>query len=198
MVGAHAALAIVAALAHRDRSGEGQLVEVALLEVATAVTAEQVIRYAIDGTLFDRRGTGGVYRALGDDEWLSVDIGSDPMDRRGTRRVGARRVPRPTPSPSSRLPVSGRRDGARVRDARRPPTAGARLLRTARPPGRGPARVPDLAVRMSAGPARFWSGPAPTLGQHTEDVLRGELGVSDAELERLRNEHVIGTTPHFG
>ena len=62
----------------------------------------------------------------------------------------------------------------------------------------GPHEYPTWPVRMSAGPARFWSGPAPTLGQHTEDVLRGELGVSDAELERLRNEHVIGTTPHFG
>ena len=79
MVGAHAALAIVAALEHRDRTGDGQLVEVPLLEVATAVTAEQVIRYAIDGTLLDRRGTGGVYRTAGDDAWVSVDLASDPM-----------------------------------------------------------------------------------------------------------------------
>ncbi len=48
---------------------------------------------------------------------------------------------------------------------------------------------------MSAGPARYWSGPAPTLGQHTDEVLRDELGVTDDELARLRDEHVIGTTP---
>ena len=56
MVGVHAVLAVVAALEHRKRTGVGQLVEVPLVEVATAVTADQVIRYAIDGTLLDRRG----------------------------------------------------------------------------------------------------------------------------------------------
>src|SRR5665213_2833466 len=69
MVGAHAALALVAALEHRTRTGEGQLVEVPLVEVATAVTAEQVIRYAIDGTKLERRGEAGVYRCVGDDAW---------------------------------------------------------------------------------------------------------------------------------
>jgi crotonobetainyl-CoA:carnitine CoA-transferase CaiB-like acyl-CoA transferase len=36
------------------------------------------------------------------------------------------------------------------------------------------------------------------LGQHTDAVLRDELGVSDDELARLREAHVIGTTPYFG
>jgi crotonobetainyl-CoA:carnitine CoA-transferase CaiB-like acyl-CoA transferase len=49
-------------------------------------------------------------------------------------------------------------------------------------------------MRLSAGPAVAWRGPAPTLGQHTDDVLR-DLGVADADLERLRAEHVIGTEP---
>ena len=49
-------------------------------------------------------------------------------------------------------------------------------------------------MRLSAGPAVAWRGPAPTLGQHTDEVLR-ELGVTDAELDRLRADHVIGTEP---
>ena len=57
---------------------------------------------------------------------------------------------------------------------------------------------PTWPMRMSAGPARYWSGPAPTLGQHTEGVLREELGVTDEKLARLRDEHVIGTVPYFG
>ena len=74
MVGTHAALALVAALEHRDRTGEGQLVEVPLVEVATAVTAEQVIRYAIDGTLLGRRGARAACTAVrGDDAWVAVD-----------------------------------------------------------------------------------------------------------------------------
>ena len=106
MVGAHAALAVVAALEHRARTGEGQLVEVPLVEVATAVTAEQVIRYAIDGTLLDRRGAGGVYRCVGDDAWVAIDRRTRSDDARGARGVvrdpharrrGARRARRASP-----------------------------------------------------------------------------------------------------
>ena len=35
--------------------------------------------------------------------------------------------------------------------------------------------------------------PAPTLGQHNEDVLCGVLGLTDAEYRRLINERVIGS-----
>src|SRR4029450_8383280 len=79
LVGTHAALALIAALDHRDRTGEGQLLEVPLIEVATAVTAEQVIRHSADGTLVGRRGEGGVYRGLGDDAWIAVDRTRDPL-----------------------------------------------------------------------------------------------------------------------
>src|SRR5438045_387940 len=60
-------------------SGEGQLVEVPLVEVATAVTAEQVIRYSIDGTLLGRRGVRGVYRCAGEDAWIALDDTRDEM-----------------------------------------------------------------------------------------------------------------------
>jgi crotonobetainyl-CoA:carnitine CoA-transferase CaiB-like acyl-CoA transferase len=50
---------------------------------------------------------------------------------------------------------------------------------------------------MSAGPHRYWSGPAPTLGEHTRAVLHQELGLDDDELARLEAEHVIGTVPRM-
>ena len=62
----------------------------------------------------------------------------------------------------------------------------------------GRQEYPTWPMRMSAGPARYWTGPAPTLGQYTEAVLREELDVSDTELARLRDEHVIGETPILG
>jgi hypothetical protein len=36
------------------------------------------------------------------------------------------------------------------------------------------------------------------LGQHTEAVLGGELGVDADELARLREQHVIGDEPLMG
>ena len=189
MVGAHAALAIVAALEHRDRTGEGQLVEVPLLEVATAVTAEQVIRYSIDGTLLDRRGTGGVYRDArrrrvgrgrprvrpdagrrARAEWCATrDAGS------GRGRAARRRASRPRRwCPATRR--STIRSCAHAGSSRRS------TIRTS-----GAQEYPTWPMRMSAGPARYWTGPAPTLGQHTDEVLRDELGVTDDELARLRD-----------
>jgi crotonobetainyl-CoA:carnitine CoA-transferase CaiB-like acyl-CoA transferase len=198
MVGAHAALAIVAALEHRDRTGQGQLVEVPLLEVATAVTAEQVIRFSIDGTMLDRRGTGGVYRTLGDDAWIAVDLGSDPMpaDERAewcaTRDAeGAAAELRAEGIPAAAAVFgSDLLDDVQLR--------ARSFFEEIDHPNVGTQEYPTWPMRMSAGPARYWRGPAPTLGQHTEEVLREELGVSDDDLARLRAEHVIGTAPYFG
>ena len=58
-----------------------------------------------------------------------------------------------------------------------------------------PARYVDDGV-LSREP--WWRGAAPTLGQHTRDVLR-ELGCSDAELDDLAARAIIGTVPrHAG
>ena len=39
--------------------------------------------------------------------------------------------------------------------------------------------------------------PPPTLGQHNREILQGELGLSDAELERFEEAQIIGTRPSF-
>jgi crotonobetainyl-CoA:carnitine CoA-transferase CaiB-like acyl-CoA transferase len=197
MVGAHAALAIVAALEHRARTGEGQLVEVPLLEVATAVTAEQVIRYDIDGTMLDRRGTGGVYQTAGDDAWVAVDIGSDPMPAAERAEWCAAREAEPAAAElrAAGIPAAAMVPGHATLDD--PQMKARGFFEELDHPYVGRQAYPTWPMRMSAGPARYWTGPAPTLGQHNDEVLR-ELGVSDEELARLRDEHVIGDIPFFG
>jgi crotonobetainyl-CoA:carnitine CoA-transferase CaiB-like acyl-CoA transferase len=197
MVGAHAALATVAALEHRERTGQGQLVEVPLVEVATAVTADQVIRYSIDGTLVDRRGAGGVYQTAGDDDWVAVDRHLDPLS---TDERAAWCATRTAEGAAADLRAQGIAAQAMVR--------GYETLADPQMQARGffepidnrlvgRQEYPSWPMRMSAGPARFWTGPAPTLGEHNDEVLR-ELGVTDDEIERLRDERVIGNAPHFG
>src|SRR5262249_44918754 len=43
--------------------------------------------------------------------------------------------------------------------------------------------------------ARWLRSPAPTLGEHTREVLNGLLGVPDGELAELAAAGVIGTRP---
>lgn len=83
IVGVHATVALLAALEHKRRTGEGQLIEVAQIEVGAAVTAEPVIEYSLTGRVHEREGNRhrhyaqGVYPAAGDDEWLAISIRDD-------------------------------------------------------------------------------------------------------------------------
>jgi crotonobetainyl-CoA:carnitine CoA-transferase CaiB-like acyl-CoA transferase len=196
MVGAHAALAVVAALEHRARTGQGQLVEVPLVEVATAVTAEQVIRYAIDGTLLDRRGAGGVYACLGDDAWVAVDRVSDPMTRDERAAWCATRAPDDAARDARAQGVAAAAMVPGFATLDDPQMRARRFFEPVDNPLVGEQHYPTWPVRLSGGPERVWTSPAPTLGQHTVEVLR-ELGVDDDELERLEAQHVIGTVPVF-
>ena len=53
--------------------------------------------------------------------------------------------------------------------------------------------LPGVAspLRFSKTPIRY-DRPPPRLGEHTDDVLRDELGWADAEIERARAAGVLG------
>ncbi len=89
--GMHAAAALLIALAARDATGEGQLVEAPLLDSALAMTAEQVIEYTATGTVLSRDGNRspsaapqGLYAchqpsAMGTpgERWLALSVAND-------------------------------------------------------------------------------------------------------------------------
>src|SRR5262249_34451951 len=54
---------------------------------------------------------------------------------------------------------------------------------------------PSLPTRRPADRTRWFARPAPTLGQHTEDVLRDLLGLDPAAIARLRADGIIGERP---
>jgi crotonobetainyl-CoA:carnitine CoA-transferase CaiB-like acyl-CoA transferase len=83
MIAMHAATALQAALAHRDRTGEGQMIEVAQLETACCLTADQPMDFRWNGRLAERIGNHdprmapqGVYRTA-DDEWVACSVRDD-------------------------------------------------------------------------------------------------------------------------
>jgi crotonobetainyl-CoA:carnitine CoA-transferase CaiB-like acyl-CoA transferase len=83
IVGVHAGVALLAALDHRRRTGEGQLIEVAQIEVGAAVTAEPVIEYSMNGIVRPREGNRrrgycqGVYPTGTDDAWVALSVRDD-------------------------------------------------------------------------------------------------------------------------
>jgi CoA-transferase family III len=166
--------------------------------VATAVTAEQVIRYAIDQQLLDRRGTAGTYSTLGDDAWVAVDLGTDPLPAEARAAWCATRDAESAAAElrAQGIPAAAMVSGYLTLDD--PQMRARRFFEAIDHPHVGRQEYPTWPLRMSAGPEHYWTGPAPTLGQHTDEVLREELGISAGELDLLREQHVIGTEPYFG
>jgi crotonobetainyl-CoA:carnitine CoA-transferase CaiB-like acyl-CoA transferase len=59
----------------------------------------------------------------------------------------------------------------------------------------GDDTYPGWPMRFSPGPGRAHRLPAPLLGQHNEEILSREAGLSPADLASLAGQHVIGTEP---
>ncbi|MEZ5406649.1 MAG: CoA transferase [Acidimicrobiales bacterium] len=78
------AAAIVAALDHRERTGEGQYIDVAQAEASIAFLAPAVLDYEVNGRLAPRPGNRhpvmvphGVFPAAGDDRWIAIACQGD-------------------------------------------------------------------------------------------------------------------------
>ncbi len=56
LTGLHAAIGILAALTHRERTGVGQYIDVSLLDVQVACLANQAMNYLVSGNVPKRLG----------------------------------------------------------------------------------------------------------------------------------------------
>jgi crotonobetainyl-CoA:carnitine CoA-transferase CaiB-like acyl-CoA transferase len=198
-VGIHAAIALVAAIDHRDRTGEGQLVEMPMIEVAAAMTAEQVAEWSAYGVLLERRGAGGVYRCApeGDDteRWVALDLEADPLppEDRAVWCEGLSTADAVSELLAEGIAAAAMEPAYAALDDRQLVARG--FFEPIAHPVVGEHHYPGWPMRFSAGPDRYWTEPAPMLGQHTDEVLRERLGLTDDELDALRADHVIGTVP---
>jgi len=82
--GLHTVGAILAALRHRRRTGEGQYIDVSLREGVLAQMSELFMEYAINRRFFPRLGNRelglapvGCYRCQGDDCWITISATND-------------------------------------------------------------------------------------------------------------------------
>ncbi|EGF33482.1 L-carnitine dehydratase/bile acid-inducible protein F [Oxalobacteraceae bacterium IMCC9480] len=226
MTGMYATVAVLAALSHRDRTGEGQAIDLALLDVQVAMMANMGTNYlasdnipqrwgnahpnivpyqtfaTADGHLIVAAGNDRQYRnfvTAGDCAWLADDtrFATNPL------RVQNRDVLVPLLAEMvikrnkqdwlTLLEAAGVPCGPinNLEEVFENPQVIARGLQIDLPhPAGASARLIGSPMRMSETPPAYGSAP-PLLGQHTDEVLAGLLGYSEAELAQLRAREVL-------
>ncbi len=82
--GVQGAVAVLMALRHRERTGEGQLIEMPLNESFIPSLAEYLFDYTMNGLNPPSQANRhrwhaphNVYPCAGDDQWIAIDVGSD-------------------------------------------------------------------------------------------------------------------------
>ena len=93
--GLHGAVAVLAALLHRARTGRGQYIDLSQWETSMAVLPEAILEQTMNGAPPERDGNRdphmaphGVFQAAGEDRWVAITIEDDEAWRRFARLVG--------------------------------------------------------------------------------------------------------------
>jgi crotonobetainyl-CoA:carnitine CoA-transferase CaiB-like acyl-CoA transferase len=84
MASMYSAFAVLAALHHRERTGEGQFIDVSMGETVITQIPEAVMDYTLNGRVRGRvanrddfMAPHGVYRCHGEDKWVAIAVSSD-------------------------------------------------------------------------------------------------------------------------
>jgi crotonobetainyl-CoA:carnitine CoA-transferase CaiB-like acyl-CoA transferase len=233
LTGLYAVIAIQGALAHRANSGEGQHIDISLLDVQAAALANQALNYLVSGRAPGRLGNahpnivpyeafqtsdGHIILAVGNDGQFArfcevagkPELSSEERFATNPNRVNHRDIlipilgalieERSCADWLSALEVAGVPCGP-INDIEQlfaDPQMKARGLQIEIPDGDPGNPAPGAALPGVASPMHFsatpvqYNRPPPRLGQHTDQVLRDELGLEEAEVERLRSLGIFG------
>jgi crotonobetainyl-CoA:carnitine CoA-transferase CaiB-like acyl-CoA transferase len=221
--GMFAAYGVVNALFARERTGRGQLVDVAMLDAVAALLTYQAGNFFASGNVPRRLGNrhpsivpyetfaasdGEFVLAVGNEElWrkfcevAELDLG----ERFATNRqrvtqydelrplVAAALARHPRQYWIDRLTAAGVPCGS-VRDFQElfadPQVLAREMVAQLEHTTIGPLKALGIPVKLSDTPGTLRI-PPPTLGQHTDAILQGDLGMSVADVNRLRAEKVL-------
>ena len=222
----HAAFGAMTALYHRQKSGQGQLIDVSLLATGVTFMTPLLAELKTTGIRREQLGNTAYYAAPSDvyrtqDGWIVVPTVGGPMFRRWARLVGREDLiddPRCKDDLSrgnnsqiineamsawcsrrTRAQAIAELEAARVPcgpcydldEVLADPQVNSRKLleQIEYPGGTKPVPIASTPVRLSETPAGA-RRRAPTLGEHTDDVLR-ELGFTPEAITALRKSNVV-------
>ena len=226
MTGMYAVSGVLAAVIHRDRTGEGQQIDLALLDTQVAWLANQAQNFLTSGKSPERQGTahpnivpyqavpasdGYFMLAVGNDGQFKKfceiaglgELASDPAYATNNARVHAREVLVPIIERATRE-QSAAWWLEKLSDAQVPcgpinnleqvfadPQVQARgMVLEQDHPVAGKVKTVRNPLGFSASGLDYDQGP-PTLGEHTDDVLRNLLQMKSEEIAALKRDGVI-------
>jgi CoA:oxalate CoA-transferase len=207
----HATIGTLAALRHRDRTGEGQLVDVCLLDSALTMVEIPAAYYLQTG---EEGGEGGRPPYKTKDGHVVISATSRDMTTRLMTLVSGE-AGDVTPINSSTsddrrrmldewcanrgtddivaallevgVPVAPVKTIPQV--VKDPHMWAREMMVKMDDPVAGEIYAPGVTIKMSATPGQI--GPVPTPGQHTDEILGGILNFDAAKLAALRQAKVI-------
>ncbi len=93
--GVHGSYAIMCALLYREKTGEGQYIDLSQREACSMLLPEAIMDYTMNGTQPPRMGNydlymapHGVFRSKGDDAWVSIVVGTEDEWRQFCSAIG--------------------------------------------------------------------------------------------------------------
>ncbi len=206
----HATIGALAALRHRDRTGEGQLIDCCLMDSALTMVEIPMSYYLATGkeggepgrppypakdgaVMISTPGKRMADRLL---DIVAKDTGAaipPEEDRDGRRKMVDDWTAQRSMDDIVAIMTKAELPAAPVRTipqvVKDPHLWEREMLVKMDDPVCGEIHLPGVAVKMSATPGRI--GPVPTPGQHTDEVLSRLLGYDAAALDALRQAKVI-------
>ncbi|KJS00773.1 MAG: succinyl-CoA:benzylsuccinate CoA-transferase [Peptococcaceae bacterium BRH_c4a] len=224
----HTAYAVVAALRHRRKTGEGMYIEMPQSEAAISVSPLAVMDYAVNGNIQTRMGNRhldtaphGVYKVKGERRWIAIAVfgdnewktlkdamGSPSWAEDGKYATNENRLKNQDELDEKIEEWTAAQNGGDLTERLVNSGVRAGLLYDAKEvledrqlnargnwvyldhPEMGLSAYNNSPLVMSRTPAQLHS-PAPLLGQHTEEVLKGLLQMSDDEFNSLKTEGIL-------
>lgn len=221
------AFALMAALHHRNRTGEGQFIDYSQTEAVSSLIGEVLLGYEMTkqnpertGNLHPTYAPHNVYKAWGVDRWLAVEVHTDEQFNSLAEAMGQ---PELASDPRFKDAASRKKNETELDEIitawtsqRDRDKTVAKLVKAGviAAPSRDARDIyhdqhlrdrgafhkidhPNLGeINLIGAPWKMdgleaETRRAPFLGEHTDEVLKGIAGLSDAELNTLRDQKII-------
>jgi len=229
MGGVTGAFAVVLALIHRKKTGRGQWIDNAQLEIGASLLGPRYLEHSVNGRDPQAEGNRslvaapyGAYRCKGNDRWCVIAVYTQDEWERFCSLLGEGGI-----APNGKFAThlervrhreeldrwveswTSQRDAYEVmerlqtvgvcaavvqdvedqfkRDAQ---YAARGFLVKLKEPEAGEVVTEGIPVRLSETPGRV-RGPATLMGEHTHEIARELLGLSDTEIKALEEEGVL-------